>query len=93
MILHRIYLGGDNAKGGERFDLTAVSATVARFFPAFTVIPTIGYWNACREGAYVIEIAADDSRRVKDCARALALRFAQDAVGVAEVGTFELIEN
>lgn len=92
MILHRLYLGGDNARAGERADQVKVAHVVARFFQEFTMLPGIGYWEGCREESWIIEVASDDSEKVRACARALALAFNQDAVGVAEVGTFSLVK-
>lgn len=87
--VYRLYLGGDNAKGGERLDAVAVAQVVAQYFHGFTTIPARGYWEGQGEDSWVIEIAtAEFKDAVQVLVEELRRRFKQDAVGLATGGTF-----
>lgn len=91
MLLHRIYLGGDNRKGGARFDEAAVVDAVSAYHPdGFTLLRAIGYWRGKAEQTWIIEILAE-AHDVKRTAESLRVRFNQEAVAFAAVGNLELV--
>ena len=91
-MLYRLYLGGDNRKGGARFPESDVAAVVAQQHSGFTLYRAVGYWEGRPEETWIIEIAADKGR-VYATAEILRARFNQDAVAVVTVGAFELVEG
>lgn len=90
-MLHRIYLGGDNRKGGARFDEAAVVDAVSAYHPdGFTLYRAVGYWRGKAEQTWIIEVVADPAA-VKATAESLRARFDQQAVAFAAVGNLELV--
>ncbi len=82
--LQSIYIGsGVNGKisSDEREMLTAV---IANSFPSFTVINALGYFRGSAEETMVIQIATDDTEKVRKLAYQIVIEHKQIGVGIAE---------
>jgi hypothetical protein len=73
----------------ERFANDKAQLIVARYFDAFTMYPTTGYWKGQVEDSVVFEILTDDSDRVLHAAEALRVELNQEAVLVTRVSSGE----
>jgi hypothetical protein len=90
--MHRIYLGGDNSKQGERFPLVDVARVlVSQGVEGFTLIPATGYWQGSPEETWIIEISSDPGQDIGALVQYLKIVFKQDAIGLVNVGELTLV--
>lgn len=90
--MHRIYLGGDNEKGGIRFSRFDVSRVLSsQGIEGFTLIPAYGIWKGATEETWIIEISSDPGQDIGALVQYLKVFFKQDAIGLVNVGEFTLV--
>jgi hypothetical protein len=92
--MHRIYLGGDNDRLGDRFPREAVSKILCDYgLRGFTLIPAFGYWNGAKEEIWIIEIEKNPENGIEALARHLRTFFNQETIGLVTVGEFTLVSR
>lgn len=66
----------------------------SRYFDAFTIVDTVGYWRGQRENSAVIEIGTDDARKVQTLAEDIRTTNHQQAVMMTAADeTVQMIEG
>lgn len=88
--LWRLYLGGNDGRGGQGYSTREIWGAVQGFVSGVTITQATGYWNRDVEESNVIEFACSRDMML-DIVDHLKKVFHQSMVMVVELGKSELL--